>query len=147
MHQIRFHSSHRNRLSYAILCFFDRLRHKSQTRLATMHGSVFPDSNSIDDCSIYITQVGQLDKWASFRCPGRCGKIVRLRLSSSESPRWTVATDWLGRATISPSIKQQTSCRCHFWVRRGCVHWCADTPISRRSMAKDEFNSILNSQN
>ena len=118
---------------YRVLQLYDRLRGNTDPRLATKRCSVFPAPTAVDEPSLYITQVGELRKWASFRCPGKCGKIVRLRLASSESPHWYVATDWLGRATISPSVRQLTDCGCHFWVRRGRVQWCPDTPPSRQS--------------
>ena len=121
-------SARRDDLAYRALCFLDRFRRKAPKRLATNRCATFPRPKSIENDSLYLTQVGPLRKWVSFRCPDNCGKIVRLRLASSESPCWTVTTDWLGRATITPSIRQLTPCRCHFWVRRGCVQLCVAPP-------------------
>lgn len=118
----------RDRLAHGALCFLDRFRRDAPIRLATVRCKEFPVSRLIAEQAIWVTQVGRVRKWASFRCPGQCGKIVRLRLASSESPHWTVTTDWLGRITVAPSIRQLTSCGCHFWVRRGRVQWCSDTP-------------------
>ena len=125
-------STWRNRATFWIIQRYDHLLGNTDTRLATKRCTVFPDPDTVEEPSLYITQVGHLRKWASFRCPGKCGKIVRLRLASSESPHWNVATDWLGRTTISPSVRQLTDCACHFWIRRGRVEWCPDTPMSRQ---------------
>ena len=114
----------RDRSAYRLLCRLDRLRGSALYRLATSRCRTFLISGSVHEHSVYITEIGTLRKWASFRCPGECGRIVRLRLAPTESPHWEVNTDWLGRATITPSVRQLTECDCHFWVRRGCVHWC-----------------------
>ncbi|PSB49236.1 hypothetical protein C7B80_03310 [Cyanosarcina cf. burmensis CCALA 770] len=66
-------------------------------------------------------------KWVCFRCPGGCGETILLSLNQSRHPCWTISTDWLGRATIYPSIKQLNDCRCHFWIRQGNVEWCPDS--------------------
>ena len=121
----------RDHIAFRVLRLLDRTRRTKPQRLATKRCSVFPAQNAVHGTTLYITRVGRLRKWASFRCPGDCGKVVRLRLASSESPHWSVATDWLGRATISPSVRQLNDCGCHFWVRRGRVHWCSDSPPSR----------------
>ena len=139
-------STCRDRLAYRTLYFLDRFQRKTPTRLATTRCATFPRPNSIEDSSLYLTQIGPLRKWASFRCPDNCGKIIRLRLASSESPHWTVKTDWLGRATITPSIRQLTTCRCHFWVCRGCIQWCVDTPLLRRKAATASVNPAPPSQ-
>ena len=145
-HLFSIFSTYRDRLVYRTLSFLDRFRRRPSTRLATTRCATFPRSTSIEDNSLYLTQVGCLRKWASFRCPGNCGKIVRLRLASSETPHWTVTTDWLGRATIAPSIRQLTTCRCHFWVRRGRIQWCADTPLPPRLAATAALNPATRSQ-
>ena len=38
-----------------------------------------------------------------------------------------VGLDWLGRPSLSPSVRQLNECRCHFWITRGMVRWCADS--------------------
>ena len=121
----------RDHIAFRVLRFFDRMRITTPLRLATKRCSVFPAQDTVRGPTLYITRVGHLRKWVSFRCPGDCGKVVRLRLASSESPHWSVATDWLGRATISPSVRQLNDCGCHFWVRRGRVQWCPGSPPSR----------------
>ena len=143
MHVTQSLMERRNRLGYKALRFLDRFRRRPPTRLATTLCARFPRPDSIDDNSLLFTQTGRLRKWASFRCPGHCGKIVRLRLATSESPHWKVAIDWLGRATIAPSVRQQTSCGCHFWVRRGCIEWCADTLLYRSSPTTGDENTTL----
>ena len=120
----------RDRTAHRILCKLDRYRRDRPFRFATVRCTTFPSAHAIADRSLYITANSRLCKWASFRCPGGCGKTVRLQLAPSASPRWTIKTDWLGRATIFPSILQLTRCGCHFWVEDGCVNWCVDSTVS-----------------
>ena len=131
----------RDRIAYRVLCRIDRLRRSKPFRLLTVRRATFPQVSSIADRSLYITELRQLRKWASFYCPGGCGKIVRLKLAGTASPRWTVRTDWLGRATLIPSVRQLTDCGCHFWVRKGRIDWCADTPP--RVRAEGQPSSVL----
>ena len=123
----------RDQAAYHALCYIDRFRGRKRFRLATVRCAMFPKAALVADRSLYVTEARRLRKWASFRCPGRCGKIVRLQLTGTQSPRWTVTTDWLGRSTLMPSVRQLNACRCHFWVRQGCIDWCADTPPSIRT--------------
>jgi hypothetical protein len=66
-------------------------------------------------------------KWVTMPCPSNCGTPLLLSLSQSRRPKWSVSTDWLGRPTLSPSVRRTDGCRCHFWLRKGIVAWCADT--------------------
>lgn len=66
-------------------------------------------------------------KWATMPCPSGCGTPLLLSLGWSRRPRWSVVTDGWGRPTLSPSVRRTDGCRCHFWLRRGVVEWCADT--------------------
>ena len=124
----------RDQVAYRVLCQIDRLRRSNPFRLLTVRRATFPQVSSLADRSLYITELRHLQKWASFSCPGGCGKIVRLKLAGTASPRWTVRTDWLGRATLTPSVRQLTDCGCHFWVRKGCIDWCTDAPPRVRSV-------------
>ena len=71
-------------------------------------------------------------KAACFLCPSGCGQKLMLSMSDDKKPRWTVRFDWLGRPTVSPSIRQMGRCRCHYWIQRGKVHWCGDSRHSAR---------------
>ena len=120
-------SNCRNRIAYKAFCFVDQLRGVTPSRFIAKRCPTFPKSESVEEKHLYVTQVRHHRKWVSFRCPGNCGKVIRLRLASTESPHWTISTDWFGRTTVTPSIRQLNTCCCHFWVRRGCIEWCADT--------------------
>ena len=117
----------RNRVSFRLFKLVDELLGSNAYRYATVRCSTFPSVSSVDAGRLYITQVGRLCKWVSFRCPGLCGRVIRLRLSTSESPHWRLKTDWLGRTSVIPSVRQETECGCHFWVRKGRIEWCADS--------------------
>ncbi len=66
-------------------------------------------------------------KWVTMQCPSKCGTPLLLSLSQARRPRWSVSTDWWGRPTLAPSVRRTDGCRCHFWLRKGAVEWCADT--------------------
>ncbi|MEM9374626.1 MAG: DUF6527 family protein [Pseudomonadota bacterium] len=65
-----------------------------------------------------------VSKWAAFPCPGGCGQRIELSLNPNRRPYWRVSLDWWRRPTITPSVHQQNSCGCHFWVKEGRVDWC-----------------------
>ena len=134
-------SNRRDLVAYKALCLVDRLRKAPSNRFVTRRCPTFPRADSIEERCLYVTQVRHLRKWVSFRCPGNCGKVVRLRLAPTESPHWTASTDWLGRTTVIPSIRQLNSCFCHFWVRRCRIQWCVDTsrpfPVDASRLSQD----------
>ena len=69
-------------------------------------------------------------KWVAMPCPSKCGALLLLSLSQARRPRWSVSIDWWGRPTLAPSVRRTDGCRCHFWLRKGAVEWCADTGLN-----------------
>lgn len=86
-----------------------------------------PDTESMSNGHIYIVGGKKYSKWAYFRCPADQDEIVQLSLMPQRRPCWTVSIDFLGRPTISPSIRQTDGSYAHFWVKKGAVIWCADS--------------------
>lgn len=87
--------------------------------------------------TIYIVGGPGYQKWAVFRCPRHEDEIIQLSLMPNRRPRWTVTLDFLERPTIHPSVRQLDGPYAHFWVKAGCVEWCADTgrpPLSARGI-------------
>lgn len=76
---------------------------------------------------IYVVGGPGYQKWAVFRCPGHEDEIVQLSLMANRRPRWTATTDFIGRPTIHPSVRQLDGSFAHFWVKGGHVEWCADS--------------------
>lgn len=91
-----------------------------------------PDMEEVVPGELVVVRDG-IDKWACFRCPGGCGECIKLSLNPKRRPRWSTTVDWLGRPTVSPSIRQTSDCRCHFWVREGQVSWCEDSGHGKSS--------------
>lgn len=95
----------------------------------------FTVSYSLGQPSKSVLKVGQIvvvgdrlsPKWAVLRCPGQCDHIMRLPLKTSSHPHWSVKNDWLGRATVFPSIHQKNACFAHFWIKEGMTLWCKDS--------------------
>lgn len=86
-----------------------------------------PDRESMASDRVYVVGDRAFQKWATFRCPCGCGDTIMLSLSQKRRPSWTVVSDWLGRPTLDPSVRQTGGCYSHFWLRRGSIEWCADT--------------------
>lgn len=90
-----------------------------------------PDPADLLPGVVVVVRDGTLEKWACLECPGGCGEKIQLSLSKANRPHWSVRTDWLGRPTLTPSIRQTNQCRCHFWVEKGRVEWCWDSGQKR----------------
>lgn len=127
-------ANYRDSLLYRVLRLIDHIKPDSTLRMATRRCTNFPHANSIQAGVLYLTQVGQIKKWISFRCPRNCDRVIRLSLSTNESPHWDVRVDWLGRVTLLPSIRQLTFCGCHFWIRNGRFVWIGGGERSETSI-------------
>ena len=76
---------------------------------------------------LIIVRDGPLDKWICLICPCGCGAKVQLSMGMNRRPRWSFKLDWLARPMIEPSIRRLDGCKCHFWLKRGQIQWCADS--------------------
>jgi hypothetical protein len=85
-----------------------------------------PADTEVVPGELVVVESAGFQKWACMKCPGGCGVKIALSLNPNCRPRWRVTGDWFGRPSIQPSVHQMNDCRCHFWVRRGLVEWCAD---------------------
>ncbi|MGO9818139.1 MAG: DUF6527 family protein [Acidocella sp.] len=85
-----------------------------------------PLDSEVPDGELVVVENGGLQKWACLKCPGGCGQKIALSLNPERRPRWRVWSDWFGRPSVEPSVHQKNACRCHFWIRRGQIKWCAD---------------------
>lgn len=86
-----------------------------------------PDRASMRSGIVYVVTSGGHAKWAYFLCPSGNGEIFQLSLQPNRRPRWSVHSDFLGRATIHPSVRQLDGAYAHFWVQGGRVDWCGDS--------------------
>ncbi len=93
--------------------------------LLTRMADRVPADMEIKSGELVVVESEGFRKWACLKCPGGCGTKISLSLNPKRRPRWHVAVDWFVRPSISPSVHQINDCRCHFWVRRGRVEWCA----------------------
>lgn len=86
-----------------------------------------PSPEDLTHGTLVIVGDKRSPKWVTMQCPSRCGTPLLLSLNQARRPRWSVSTDWWGRPTLTPSVRRTDGCRCHFWLRKGMVEWCADT--------------------
>jgi hypothetical protein len=86
-----------------------------------------PNPAGMETGVIYVVGGAGYTKWAYLRCPTGNGDVIQLSLQPKHRPRWDVAKDWLGRATVHPSVRQMEGSYAHFWIKKGAVLWCEDT--------------------
>lgn len=108
----------------AIRGFFPRRRWFRST-LWVSEADELPDR--MRDHTIYVVGTPERAKWAAFACPCRSGHGVTLNLQPKRYPFWRLSL--VDGVTLRPSVDVQDDRRCHFWVRRGAVHWVADDPL------------------
>jgi len=95
-----------------------------------------PSQAVLETGVIYVVGGAGYSKWAYLRCPTGNGDVIQLSLQPKHRPRWDVTKDWLGRATVHPSVRQTEGSYAHFWIINGAVQWCEDTgkpPVFRQS--------------
>ena len=95
-----------------------------------------PTPEQLKEGVLVVVKDKDIEKWACFRCPGGCGEKVMLSLSPRRRPKWTTILDWLRRPTLSPSVRQVNTCRCHFWIKDGAVEWCSDSGHMNKPIQK-----------
>jgi hypothetical protein len=93
-----------------------------------------PERQKMKPGILYVVGGNGFTKWAYFLCPAKLDEVIQLSLQPNRRPRWQVATDFWGRPTITPSVRQLAGSYAHFWVRTGKIDWCIDTgkpPVSK----------------
>ncbi|UYV12372.1 MAG: DUF6527 family protein [Phycisphaera sp.] len=63
----------------------------------------------------------------AMRCPCGCGADIHLSTVGGR-PRWSVRTEEDDTVTLSPSVWRKAGCKSHFFLRRGMIQWCAESP-------------------
>lgn len=95
-----------------------------------------PDPADIARDRIYVIVGNGFSKWAYFRCPADAEEIIQLSLMPVHRPHWRVASDFLDRPTIQPSVRQLDGSLAHFWIRKGRVDWCSDSGRACDSLSR-----------
>ena len=90
-----------------------------------------PTPEELPPGHLVVVRDGGREKVACFLCPGGCGQKIVLSMFHNRHSRWRVRFDWLGRPTVSPSVRQLGKCQCHYWIHAGAVAWCADSGHDR----------------
>ena len=104
-----------------------RLRAIAPPALTVKFSLQHPTPSELVDGVVVVVLGDEHPKWACLRCPGGCGSRFQLPLNPTRRPQWVVTTDWLQRASISPSVLQPNGCQAHFWVHKGQIEWCRDS--------------------
>ena len=86
-----------------------------------------PAAQDIEPGVMYVVGGKGYQKWAYFKCPSGDGEITQLCLQQNRRPHWNVTSDFFGRPTVHPSVRQMEGSYAHYWIKRGNVEWCADT--------------------
>ena len=85
-------------------------------------GDEVPDQ--LPDRGVVLVGESGRATWAAFDCPCRTGHRLMVNLDMARHPFWSVES--LKPLSIRPSIDDITpERRCHFFVRRGRIHWAS----------------------
>jgi len=81
--------------------------------------------------ALYVIGEREHPSYLAVACRRRdCRKLIHLEISKDFKPRWKLAELPDGSLTVTPSIRVvDSSCRCHFWVRKGHVVWSEFPPL------------------
>jgi len=85
--------------------------------------------NKIIKNTIYIVGGKEYPFHACFVCPRReCNQLIALDISPELNPRWRITEYSKGGISLNPSIYVTSfRCQCHYWVKKGKIHW-AEAP-------------------
>ena len=86
-----------------------------------------PSNDRIAKGDFFVVASDQHKKWALFKCPCGCGRVITLGLSARRKPHWVVTLGSGKFPTLYPSVRQLDGCLSHFWLKDGTVYWCRDT--------------------
>ncbi|WP_438853230.1 DUF6527 family protein [Brevundimonas nasdae] len=103
------------------------IKMQPQLDFRTCHAIDMPPREDLPNGALVIVGDRRAPKWVTIQCPCHCGTPLLLSLSKARRPQWSVRVDWWGRPSLEPSVRRTDGCRCHFWLRKGKVQWCADT--------------------
>jgi len=56
-------------------------------------------------------------------CPCGCGESIQMNIFPDAHPCWQVTHHSDGAVSLYPSIRNQSGCKSHFFVRRSRVYW------------------------
>ena len=86
---------------------------------------------NLDKNTVYIVGGREYPFYAAIVCPRRsCRQVVNLDVSADVRKKWRITEHPDGRVTLSPSVHVTgLVCRCHYWLRKGCIVWCEAPPI------------------
>jgi len=108
-----------------VINFFERATRQYKTEWV----EDLPEDTSNN--TVYIIGGRENPFYAALTCPHkRCKKIIHLQISPQFQRRWQIREHEDGALTLNPSIDIiDSSCRCHYWIKKGHVVWCDIPPL------------------
>ena len=82
------------------------------------------DVPEVPNRNFYIVQRESHALWAVFECPCGTGHLMRVNLSRTRKPYWSVVQK-RNTVSLSPSIWLQDFCRGHYWINDSRIYWAA----------------------
>ena len=81
--------------------------------------------------TIYIIGGRKYPFYAVVTCPRKkCKKLPHLEISHKFEKRWKVTETKQGVLSLNPSIYiTDSSCKCHYWVKKGHIVWHSMLPL------------------
>ena len=105
----------------SLASLLDRLQRVLEPKIRLIRTKERPDR--LIKGKLYVTEAGGQPAFGFMSCPCGCGETLHLRFAGERRPRWSVVADWLGRATVKPSVWRSTGCKSHFILTKGRIHW------------------------
>ena len=88
---------------------------------------------------LYVIGTGTHVRAMAMQCPCGCGESLQINLLTDAHPCWHVTRHSDGAVSLYPSVRNQSGCQSHFFVRRSRVYWwnreTGDARISTNSAA------------
>lgn len=81
--------------------------------------------------TVYILGGRDHPFYAAVVCPRRpCRQVIHLDLSPQVEKPWRLIEHRDGSISLAPSVHATAMpCRCHYWLRGGCIVWAERPPF------------------
>lgn len=75
---------------------------------------------------VYIGGEGEHKWYVAMLCPCGCGEVLYMSLMQDSRPRWGMVEHRNKTISLQPSVWRKIGCKSHFFLKEGCIQWCAD---------------------
>lgn len=114
--------------------YWNNLIHEVRDWFANKNVLVWVDINALPmnlaPRKLYVLGEEELSRAIAMQCPCGCGGNIHLNLLPHARPRWQITHHSDGTVSLHPTIRSQSGCGSHFFVRRSRVYWWNYEPVA-----------------